>query len=241
MNDKTRREFLKTCFRIGGYAAIAQLGMGAIEDARGWGILPAIVGSGGGGGTWATWDELSQSTLASDNTFVVLEDAPGNGDPETGEGGGLTGADLVLSDTGTVPAAVGSPPYRTFNGVNMYQDPTVVAADLVDNVNKTWTAILKIGDLSVGALTQLFDFNSGTLALRVYADAAGLLQPYLTDNVGFSAPTTTDAIPGAGAVYIVIWADGTDARYGFATTKPTKWSDFEATKRGIFANPTGDM
>jgi len=46
MNDKTRREFLKSCFRIGGYAGIACLGMGAVEDARGWGILPAMVSQG---------------------------------------------------------------------------------------------------------------------------------------------------------------------------------------------------
>ena len=47
MTEINRRKFLQRCFQIGGIAALTGLGMGAVEDAIGFKILPAIAGGGG--------------------------------------------------------------------------------------------------------------------------------------------------------------------------------------------------
>jgi len=243
VNDKTRREFLKSCFRIGGYAGIACLGMGAVEDARGWGILPVIVGSGAGPGTsWATWDEITESGWGDPvNNYIALFDGSA-AQNETGQGGGLSGADLALTQVNNVPAASGSPPTRALTTAStQYFTHTDTAGGIIAaNGGAGWSVIIKVNTFAVVGADQYIYWYSVNAAgkLRVLLkkeNGSNKLNVGIYDVTAASwklGPTsTTDIIPATGDVYLCAWYDGTYFRAGFATTKPTKWSDFDATKR----------
>ena len=246
MNDKTRREFLKACFKIGGYAGISCLGMGAIEDARGWGILPAVVsGSGATTGirSYSNWSEDAESTLNTTNNYIAfMESAAGD---ETGVGAGLSGTELVLTETGTIGAATGTPPYRHVE--DDYFTPDVALVNLICNVNETWTIIIKAKNISLAASKYVFDFRDagGEERLAVYDDASNLYLIIEQDNAGDVSCNTTFPLPqDADVVYICAWADGgvTGARVGWTKSgsgkngQPTRISDFGANNYATNAN-----
>jgi len=238
VSDKTRREFLKSCFRIGGYAGIACLGMGAIEDARGWGILPAIVGSGGSNVvSWADWPEDDESTLATADTFCMLFENPSDGGDETGQGSTLTGADLIFTSAGDapgMPGATGSPPSRLLDGTSDYGDLTPALVNSLLSGKTTYTLCMKI---NVGAgyddIDTFIYFSDGATDAQIQLDIrstkirCGL---YDLDN-GYDGLDTTDAITTGSIIYMCVFCDGVATRFGWTVgTKPTKLSDFAAGK-----------
>lgn len=203
-----------------------------------------MMGTAGAGVTWDNWNEASEASLASTDIFVCLFEDPDAGDDETGQGGGLSGVDLVLTQVGTVAGATGSPPTRVLDGNDDHFLETTAAIDaLIANANKTWTIIIKVTNMALGAADYVFGLEGAgsAEALRCFVNAADnkiYFIPY-QDGVGDSR-VTTDAAPTATTLYFAMWADGTVMRAGFTTTRPTKWSDFDAGKRIEFATNTGD-
>ena len=96
--------------------ALGLLGLLVPRSAFAGSILHRRVHLRAGGGSsaapsWSTWNELSESGLADDDTFVVMLEQTGAGGNETGQGGGLSGANLVLTDaSANIAGATGSPP-----------------------------------------------------------------------------------------------------------------------------------
>ena len=236
MSDKTRREFLKSCFQIGGYAAIASLGLGAVEDARGWGILPTLTGF--GGNRWANWAETSEESLASSNIYVAMLENTSAGGNETAQGGGLTGDNLVLTQGGTVAGATGTPPKRAFDGVNdRFSIPVGVWDALIKN-QTAWSIMMKVTGRTSAATTRYFlDFANDITITRIVLDRLVTTEKFqvvaFTDVPAGTLlnGSTTDALTNVDT-WLGIWYDGTYCRAGFTTVaKPTKWSDFASTKR----------
>jgi len=192
--------------------------------------------------TWENWDELSESGLASDDIFVCLMSNVNAGGDETGEGGGLTGADLVLTEAGTLAGATGAPPTRDFDGTDDVLSMTTAAADaLFGNANNTWTIILKVTNLDLVTQDIFWKFDNSGATENIYCIQQADKIPDFTieqDNV-IEIETETDALQAATTYYICLWTDGTVARCGYSTTKPTKWSDFAAGKRSEFSTNTG--
>jgi len=84
-------------------------------------------GEAGAGGSWAEWDEQSESTLdvdqdgdGNEDTYICFFENTSAGGNETGRGGGLAGADLVLTQAGNIAGAIGSPPNRQLDGSDDY-------------------------------------------------------------------------------------------------------------------------
>jgi len=193
-------------------------------------------GEAGADDPWASWDETSEAGLASDDIFVCFFENPSAGGDETGQGGGLSGSDLVLTQTGDVAGATGSPPKRYFDGTNDY---FAFTKNLMYNtiLGSTWTIIIKFTDYEWVSLGYWFGLVADNVNLFIRNDETASKPEWIVqDKDGvrqLNNMNTSDAIPGTGDVYIAAWQGaGHNVRAGFTVgSKPTKWSDFETTKR----------
>ena len=238
MNDQTRREFLINCYRIGGFAAIASLGMGAVEDARGWGILPAVVSGGGSVNTsWADWDETTEEGWKGSlpNTFICLFENTVAGGDETGQGSSVSGADLVLSQAGSVPSATGSPPTRALD-TNYWFTFTDTLAQIM--CSSTWTIIEKWNTV---------DDGEGCFFRIVEGVNDGILQ--LTGNNGImsaawdagSCAATATGAPKTGDTWYAIQADGVhNVTLAWDTSKITDFGKIAAAQKSV-GDDVGDF
>lgn len=196
--------------------------------------------------TWANWPEDSEASLAGGpdgaNIFVCMAGG-GLGADETGQGGGLTGVNLVLTQAGNIAAAAGGK--RTLDGTDDEFLMTTAALDaLICNSNKTWTLILKLDNITLTNADYFFSFSADPESVdRISANISAtatitgtMEEDNVLENVG-----TVDALAVSTEYYVCMWADGINAYVGFTTTRPTKLSDFGANDRIIFSTNTGDF
>lgn len=234
-----RREFIKKAVQVGGVAALYNLGV-TLEQARAWGVFPATVMEPTSTSYWAGWDETLESGLSADqdgdgaeDTYIAFMENTSAGGDETGQGGGLAGADLVLTQVGNIAGAVGTPPSRDFDGSDDYFSFTSSLADVLAG-QATWSVIVKTADIttSTNKSEQIayIDGANDTVAIdwswsndkprfRAVKDGGNIL---------LAQPAADDY---TGTKYWAIWCDGTYVRGGYCDSKPTKWSDFAANAR----------
>ena len=227
--NQERREFLKKAYRIGGMAALYSLGV--VEEAISWGVLPAVVSK---TVSWAAWDESSESGLASNDTFVCLMENKVSGGNETGQGGGLSGVDLVLTQAGNVAGASGSPPKRIFDNVDDNMTWTTTAMQNWFS-GTTFTLIEKVDTYADVTETKPNIWANGVEYCYVSVEAGSGLTIFYKDGTTTSngAVITANNVPTTGTVYFYLWADGIDVRWGFSTTKADKLSDIAAGDRAL--------
>ena len=225
-----RRQFLKRCFQIGGYAAIAQLGLGAIEDARGWGILPALMGGSEASATtvaWSAWDELSEATFATDNIFVALMENTSAGGNEVGQGGNLSEVNRTLTQAGNIAGATGSPLTRQFDTGKWMTFTDTLAQFLC---SATYTIIMKWNTVNdaQGTFFRITEAYNDPI-LRI-THTAGTISAN-TDASG--SDSVADAFTAVGDLYIVFQADGGvhNGMLAWSTTKPTDFSAIAAGQK----------
>lgn len=186
---------------------------------------------------YSAWDESTEAGLATNNTFVCLFENPVASSDEYGQGGGLTGTDLVLSELGDVTGAAGTPPLRYLDGLdNMFAMSANVWEGLIKN-SDTWSVMMKVqGRTAIGIIRYFFDFANDATHSRIIIgrNTDNKLIAWFFDSDAasvWSSTTTTDAFTDT-TTWLGMWWDGTNVRCGFTTAgKPTAWSDFEATKR----------
>uniref|UniRef100_A0A6M3XLC0 Uncharacterized protein n=1 Tax=viral metagenome TaxID=1070528 RepID=A0A6M3XLC0_9ZZZZ len=228
-----RREFLKKAAKMAGggafgLAAMHSFGMGAVKDAMGCGILPAVVGS-GSANRWPTWNESNEVGLASPNTLVWLFENTNASENETGQGGGLSGVNLVLTQSGSVPGATGSPPYRQLTeGSSQFFTPTVAALNALLLGQDQWTIIVKMNTHSSDT-DFVWDLrtDSGVNA-RIAANILAARE--ITFSVNGENLTTTDKTLATGDLWVAMWRKNGANKGGFATTRPITEASFDATK-----------
>ena len=191
---------------------------------------------------WLNWDESAEVGCATDDIFCCMMENVNAGGDETGQGGGLTGANLVLTQAGNIAGATGSPARRALDGSGDYFSMTTAAIDaLIGNANNTWSIVIKALFTDRAAAAQLFWLGQTgydeVIRCSVNTNQKVVFNT-IQDDTGDNV-TTTDALSNSTVYYFAIWTDGTDLRCGFSTTRPTKWSDFGANDRGIFGTNTG--
>ena len=195
--------------------------------------------------TWRGWDELTEAGLADDYTFVCFMEG-GAGAAETGQGGGLTGANLVLSDNGTIAAASGTPPRKHLDGVNEYFTMTEAAVEALLTGGGKWTIVLKCGGFENEAAHQgLLQFHSGVsgdqIFIQVLSDETVSFEVY-DGGVGVASYTTPAFTPTTGVIYIIAEYDGTTIRLGTVEgTKPNSWADITNQDVTVTACNFGDF
>ena len=180
--------------------------------------------------SWADWDE-TDLTLATDNIFVVLYHNTVAGSNETGSGGGLSGADLIVTQVGNVAGATGDPASRALDDSDDGFNCTVGLTDTLLKSQTTWQLIMKVIDpVGTGQLIYLFETNN---SIEIYLNATENIDGKIeTNGVARVNAATTNGMAAATPYYVFCGTDGSSSYIGFkATTKPTKWSDFAANDR----------
>ncbi len=201
------------------YGPIMSLG----HPPSGGGSTPAV------GSKWASWTEASEAGLYDSNTFVCfMENTSGSGD-ETGQGGGLVAANLVLTQSGGGAGASGTPPLRELDGVDDWFIWTETACDNFLDSKTTFTLASKWNGFNDNASHVWL--IGGTVNCQLSRSGDGKLFARWIDGGGAHTATTTDVIPDTGDVYFFMWADGTNLRAAFGTSRFTKLSQIPAGQR----------
>uniref|UniRef100_A0A6M3IPM2 Uncharacterized protein n=1 Tax=viral metagenome TaxID=1070528 RepID=A0A6M3IPM2_9ZZZZ len=188
---------------------------------------------------WANWDESSEEGLASEDIFVSLMENTNASGNEIGQGGGLTGENLVLTQVGDVAGATGSPPKRAIDATD---DRFTWTAAGIQNFlgGTTFTFIWKYDTFADNTATYPAILANGAQYMYIYVNPSSKLAIYYkdTDTTSDGAVETTNSVPTTGNVYFYIWSDGTDINWGFSTTKKSNPDDIAAgDKAKITATP----
>ena len=157
--------------------------------------------------TWADWDESSEASLASDQTFVCLMDNTVNGSNEIGTGGpSLTSIQRTLTSVNAVPGATGNPPRRhTATPRHFIFNDGLRSAMLTSS---RWTIVAKVARINTNGWILDVTTSRGTLRLN----ANGMIY--------FSGGVVTTAAPQNTPFYVFFSYDGDNLRYGWSLNKP---------------------
>lgn len=239
--NESRREFLKGALKaagvVGGLEAFRVLyalgGDALVKEAQASNVFISGHRTSGGGASWADWNETDEAGWGDAGTFISLFENTSAGGNETGQGGGLSGADLVLTQVGNVAGAVGSPLSRDLDGGDDYFHFTENLANVLAG-QATWSVILRVADISTSNnwSEALFKVRGASDLIAInwsWGTALPLFRA--TKDGGGIIATQPSASDYTGTKYWAIWCDGTYVRGGYCSTKPTKWSDFAATAR----------
>lgn len=181
---------------------------------------------------------LPTTEAAADTNTFVCEFAGGSAANETGVGGGFTGADLVLTQAGSVAAASGG--YRQLDGSD---DRFTCTGTLANGIfgGSEWTAMWEVTDWThvSGKYLCYFAQTSPTQLFNISKQGAGgnvgslfrALAGY-THNTQISTPAET--ANNARTVHAAWYKNGV-MHYGWiqsASAYPTGWDDFPVNQRG---------
>lgn len=200
-----RRDFLKKTlflFTSGIFVPVAGV-LRPSEAARWWPML----GGQSERDKYLGWDEATEAGMASDNTFVCFMENTSASGNETGQGGGLTGDDLVLTNSGDVVGATGTPPYRYFVDTDADGMRYNAPANVIGGCS-SWTIVMKfhrITDTNGGwLLSFMLDYNTPRMAFDMDSSRRLRLN---WPSVGWSTVTST-GIPTDREIWVVAKADG---------------------------------
>lgn len=176
---------------------------------------------------------------ANDDTYVCAFTGGAN---ETGVGGGLTGADLVLTPFGTVPAAVDG--YRAVTHPNGFAATAALWGVLGGQPTGTLMMLLKEWAPRVdgaGGIAELSYTPDGVTAgqifqIRTNANAAGFSDGghnvyWHKTSSSVSQPQLALGIPYESYSGWLCWTtDGTYTALGFKRSlqPPTRWEEFDS-------------
>ena len=156
----------------------------------------------------------------------------------------VSGADLVLTQLGAVPAA--SAGYRQLTQASSQYFTATQNSGLLEaifgNADEKWAMILKFKDWSLG--NYVFGFNhAGGVGTSFYLDndAGGTLHIGDADTADETVSTAT-SIAISGPVYLLVQADGINkVRWGWQATKITTWAAIPAAQKAEVANVMGNF
>jgi len=179
---------------------------------------------------WASWNELSESGLASDDIYVAMMENTSAAGNETGQGGGLTGADLVLTQVGSIAGATGSPPsrYVSRTGGDYFNLTTAAATSMITGTD--YTLVMKCHTItSNSSAAEFYDAGRGHMVLG-YTKCAGL---YCNGGGGGEVYVDCAAQPSSsGDFYLFLTSKAGKALYaGWSLTKPTDLADIPANQK----------
>lgn len=187
------------------------------------GKMNGIALGGGGGTDWGSTavDLPTTEATADSNTFVV-EMTGSSAANETGVGGGLSGADLVWTQSGSIPAASGG--FRALDGSMYFSCTDTFLTTLLGQ--STWTIMTQIKNLT----------SIGNRWWRNIYSASYELYPYFLKTGGTNTcfiASPPNSIDG----WHVVSVSGTKSFSGFksGSTAPTRIDDLDY---GILYNPS---
>lgn len=170
---------------------------------------------------------LPTTEAEADANTVVWEMTGGSSANETGVGGGLTGADLVATQVGGVPAAVSG--FRTLNGSRGFTI-TASAATLLAGEEFTLALLIKDPAPSDGQYLNLLLSSTGG-PIQGFMHTGGLLA-----QTCVTARSCSQSLPlPSGPCWSVLWRKHGNIHHAVTEddTLPGRWEDFPSDRRVI--------
>lgn len=177
--------------------------------------------------------QLPSTEATADASTFVCEFLGGSSANETGVGGGLTGADLVLTQSGSIAAS--SSGYRAMDGSDDYFSATATFAANFFNASE-WTYALKFKSFTSAGNKYFFWFTASGVSLICYCINA---TPYPT-RLGINSiwnPGVMLEIPSTtSASWLCAWKKSGIIHLGWVTQEgmPTGWDSFPRNQRTTF-------
>jgi len=190
------------------------------------------------GGLWSVNDArpasvfLPTTEAAADANTFVCEFVGGANANETGVGLGLTGADLVLTQVGSVGASSGG--YRPIANVN--QSFTCTEAMLQAFINGSeWSILQKIKNIGTTAVKYPLVL-AGTNVLEIQINPATFFGLYHTDASGtpHSYLRIQTAFVNNASYWLAVWKKNEVLHFGWVVDSgfpPTGWDSFPPAQR----------
>jgi hypothetical protein len=150
----------------------------------------------------------------------------------------LSGANLVLSDNGNVGASAGTPPYKDLDGNDDFFQGVAAQAQVFCDGGNDWCVVVKAGNLQDEAADIFYathdDYGATYPTMRFSLRADGTLHAEIYDASGspnFSQDFTDKPGSATDPIWLVMQGSpGKNSWAGFATSRPTKKSDFDSGK-----------
>jgi hypothetical protein len=167
---------------------------------------------------WVLWDETTEAGFASDNRFVTIFNGGASAN-ETGSGGGLSGADLVWTQVGGVPAV--SSGYRQLNGSSQYFTATANAMETMLTSQSSWMVAMRIKTHSTIDQTsiylELYQSNETYIGLKNYNTAQFYVAMYDNDAnaAGQENEQTANDMSSSTEYYLFTGCNGSSVKMGF--------------------------
>jgi hypothetical protein len=214
--------------------------MGLLDEAVARGIFPAALNTAGVGEpatTWGGWNEGDEATITSDNIYIAFMEG-GLGADETGQGGGLAGADLVLEDAdNTILATAGTPPYRTMSN-DAFCGTTDAIPHFVRDSTTGWCLVFKFTP-TMGAAMKVMQWANngfgGSNQVNVDINAVGKLFVQVVNGAGVSNINYASAVALTTGVltWVVIQDNCVETKCGYRQTiRPLAWADMAEVATG---------
>ena len=238
-----RREFLKRTFQAAGLAGLYSLGAGAIEEAIARGIMPAIAtlgGTGSGDATntnFLTWDKTTETGWGDTaNVFICVAQNTSAGGNETGEGGGLSGLNLVLTQSGNIAGMSGGA--RAFDGGDDYMQVTTAHINnFLAKDNPVFCLIHEFDTWSQTepdqGITRFVVEAAADNCLSVIANNRYVRADFADGAVDNFTDYTVDAMPVTGTVLVYAESDGSNIKCGWDTVRRGSWDDIPTNRKSI--------
>lgn len=162
------------------------------------------------------------------DTYVCDMTNASTGGNETGAGGGLSGANLVLTASAGLAGVSGGFRVKA-NGEYLSCPPALLN---LMTANTTFTCLFHVKDMTVSNVFNCF--SSGPFESIYLQNSSGKLRSIMyDDNVVRLDATTADNYSTSAEIWLGMWSDGSLIRAGFVeqSTPPQNWSDFASGKR----------
>jgi len=238
-----RRVFLKKAIRTAGAVTAWDIGtvlynLGGASLVREAEAADVFISGHAGekscGVSWSDWGESEESSLACNSPgglICVAKAEGGLGEDETAQGGGVSGADLVLSDVGGIAGIAGG--YRELSPGQSLTATAGLLNAVIGNTS-TYSIILKCKN-SLQVPNNHIYLSGGTDAIYCQRPTANLTKLKLFYEINGGAiltTTTTDALAANAEFYLYFVHTGTKYYHGFSLVRPVTSAHVEANKSG---------
>jgi len=173
---------------------------------------------------------LPYTEAAADANTFVCEFLGGANANETGVGMGLTGADLVLTQVGSVGASSGG--FRALTAAQGFACTAPFAAAFLNTAEWTYALRMKSATLVAGKFFWVLEQSAGS---AFYMEAKSIVATGATSlNTNPLITSFAAAVTSATDTWVVAWLKSGKLHFGWVTqaSLPTGWDDFPATQRG---------
>ena len=210
-----RRKFLKIC------SSVALCTFGAIEKVNSM-LMPAVVTSPKAANTntsWSNWDEFTQTGWEGmpSSTLIGILNTTGSGANQTVTCGILSGADLVMTQFGTVPGATGSGRSikRQLDAAMGFTVTSALIGIMHGATQYTMIWRIELNGALAGNPTLMELNRDHRINVQYYTN-------HYESRVGSHGLTQDPANSAGGGdvVHYCLWADGTTKRMGYGINLP---------------------